>query len=386
MDTPFDIAVYTKNLDRPGWVGAPEVVSVSPRHNQQSTASITVPAGHAINAALLADGARVIVRYRDEYTVGGTVGLRSSKGAGATRTLTYQVSDDWQILADMLGWPVPGSALSAQSGAEYDVRTGPAETVVKGYLTANLARLSDAFAAPVTIAPDLGRGATITSRARMVPLADALFPLVDQAGIGVQVQQTLTGLEVDCYEPVDWPLRLSEDGGTLISNDWELRPPTVTRVVLGVDGEGTGRTFDGPYIDTVAEAAIGRPIERFVDARDLDHTAVGYTTLAQARADEALAAGAAAAGLSIELAETEVFRYGGEGIHVGDRVVVEIAPANDTDPAVLITDVLRSATLTWTARGGPVVTPVVGERTNDPTALTMRALERMARRQRQQGV
>lgn len=372
----FEIAVYTKTLARPGWVGDPSSISVTPRHNQQPTGTLTLPASHKRVAALSAPGARAVVHYRDEYTIGGPVRLVQSKGAGPERICTFQILDDWHILATTLGWPVPGSAITAQSGAEYDVRTGPAETVVKGFLTDNLARLSAAFAAPVTIATDLGRGDTITVQARMQPLADRLFPLVDQAGIGVRVRQTLTGLEVDCYEPQAWPLQLSEDGGTLLANDWSLEPPTVTRVVVGCDGEGTARTFR-TFVNTAAEAAIGYPIEAFVDARDIKASDPNFTTLVAARGAEALAAGAATAGLSLELLESDTFRYGGAGVHVGDLVTVELTPGS------VVTDVLRSATLSW-GREGVQVTPVVGERSDDPSAPLVRLIQKALRTQRTQ--
>lgn len=376
-DRPFEVVAYTKTLGRLAWIGAPLWLTATPRHNQKPTASIALAGDDPKLAKLAADGARVVIHYRDEYLLGGRVTLQSGQGSAARRVVTFEVADDWRILANVLGWQVPGATLAGQSGAEHAVYIGPAETVVKTILTANLDRLSAAFAAPVTIAADLGRGATITVRARMDALADVLFPLVDQAGIGVRIRQTLAGLQVDCYTPTDWPLLLSEDGGTLVSSSWSRQFPTITRVVLAADGEGTARTYAGPYINAAAEAQIGEPIEVLVDARDLKHTDPSFAALAAARAAETLAAGAAKAGLSLELTETDTWRYGGTGVHVGDRVTVELAPG--TPP---VTDVLRSATLSWTTDEGAQVAPVVGERTDDPDTALVRAIAALGRKVR----
>lgn len=378
LSEEFTVEVYDADLTNRAWVGEPAALTVTPRHCQQPTAAIVLSADDPKAARLAASGTRVIVRYRDEYVLGGPVRLESSEGAGPSRTRTFQITDDFRILTDTLGWQVPGSAITAQSAAEFDVRSGPAETVLKGFLSANLARFASALPCPITIAPDLGRGDTITVQARMQPLADRLFPLVDQAGIGVTVRQTLTGLVVDCYEPTTWPLLLSEDGGTLTAADWTRTPPSVTRVVVQGPGDGTAR-IHRLYIDTAAEAEHGIVIERAVDARDIKADDPNLEALMAARGAEALAAGAATAGLAVKLAETDTFRYGGNGVHVGDRLTVELMPG-----VTPITDVLRSATLSWSADKGSTVTPVVGDHTDDPTTTLVRALSALARKVRNQ--
>lgn len=368
----FEVQVYDADLSNREWVTRPLLLSATPRHCEQPTAALTLSASNDMVGRLSAPGTRVVIYYRDEYLMGGPVRLRSSEGAGPGTTRTFQIRDDFRILTDLLGWQVPGAAITAQSAAEFDVRTGPAETVLKGFLTANLARISSALPCPVTIATDLGRGDTITVQARMQRLSDRLFPLVDQAGIGVTVKQTLTGLVVDCYEPTDWPLQLDEGSGTVVSNEWTLTPPAVTRVVVGFDGDGTARVFR-QYVNTAAETQYGVVIEDFVDARDIKSTDPDFATLASARGAEALAAGAATAGLAVKLAETDTFRYGGDGVHVGDRVSIELTPGT------VVTDVLRSATLTWSRDAGKTVTPVIGQHDNDPTDSLVRAVADLSR-------
>lgn len=369
---PFEIEIRDKTFARPGWVGNPLALTVTPRHNQQPTGSITVSASDRAAVLLQAPGARVRIRYRGEHILGGPCRLLSSEGVGSKRTRTFQVADDFRLLSRMLLWQVPGAPITGQSAAEYHTVTGPAETVVKTLVGAGAARLG----LPVTIAPDLGRGSTITASARMSTPADLLLPLVDQAGIGVSVVQDGSGFVVDCYEPVDWPHVLSEAKGSLTEQSWSRQPPEVTRVVVGADGDGVARTYRH-YVDSTRESEWGDVIETFVDARDIKSTDPDFEALMAARGAAALAAGAMKTGLALKLGETRVFRYGGQGVHVGDRLTIDLSGG------VTVTEVLREATLSW-APDGLDVTPVIGEIRDDPTATLGRAISALARQQRTQ--
>ena len=383
-ESPFEVVLYDKNLQRIGWVADPQQLTAIPRHNQQPTAELTIPADHRYARALAAPGTRVVVYHQDEQTLSGPVHLIQSGRIEGVKTRTFQVRDDWSIFNRLLGWPNPAGTINQQGDdGTHDVRTGPAETVIKGFLSANLARIgSGAHHLPVTIAPDHGRGSTVTVEARMQLLGDRLFPVVDQAGIGVRVRQTLTGLSVDCYVPTDFPLTLSEDGGSITELGWSRRAPEVTRVIVGASGQGEARVFRGPFVNTAAETAYRTVVETFVDARDLKAADPNFTARVTARANAVLAEAAAKSGLSVRLAETDVFRYGGPaGARVGDRLPIEIEPATDTEPAVTVTDVLRSAYLTWSKSGDEAV-PFVGDRLDDPTLTLARAIEAVARRQR----
>lgn len=360
-DEPFEIIAYSRTFDRIGWVGAPQWLTATPRHNQQPTATIALAADDKKVNVLRTPGARVLIRYRGEHLIGGPCRLRSGQGATAERTVTFQVTDDWWLLNRVQLWQVPGSPIETQSAAEYHVVTGPAETVVKTLLGAAITRIG----LPVTVAPDLGRGDTITVKARMDKPADVLYPLVDQAGIGVTVRQASAGrdgggLVLDVYEPNLWPITLSEAGGTLTEGSWSLQPPSPTRVVLGADGDGDARVHR-ELINTAAEA-LWDVVEEYIDARDLKHTDPDFEAAATARMQAALAAGAIKTGLSIDLAETDVFRYGGAGVHVGDRVKVELVDG------VVVDEVLREATLSDGADGESVA-PVIGEHRDDPDDL-----------------
>jgi hypothetical protein len=361
-DQPFTVAVFDKAFARKGFVGDPVALSATVRHNALSTATITVSSDHRRLPDLSADGARVVLTYDGQHLLSGPVRRLRGQGPASSGTVEVDVEDDWRLLQRVLGWPVPGAALTAQTSA-YDKRTGAAETVLKAFVTANaVTRLG----LPVTVAADQARGGNVDVSMRFHPLADRLYPAVDQARIGVTVRQSGAGLLLDCYTPALHPRTLSEQSGVVQSWSWSRTGPGSTRVIAGDQGEATARSFTST-VDAAREAAWGDRIEVFVDARDTD-----VATEVTARRAEALAEGAPRAGLSLELAETSTFRYG-KAVRVGDRVRVEVGPG------VVVEDVLREAVLSWTAQDGLLVTPAVGERTDDPSHVLARAVARLAR-------
>lgn len=359
-EIPYEILVYDRAFDFVGWVGRPLDVKPVIRHNVKSTATFRIDADHKRAADLKAPGARVMIYKHGRFEMSGPV-----RHVGGPFTigpdLTFTVESDFRVVNNWLAWPKPGAPISGGQDVEYRTITGPAETVVKTVMAENAARLGY----PLTVAPSLGRGAVGTYTFRFHPIYDRLFPAVDQAGIGVTVRLEGKGLLLDCYEPRDYEHQLSPDDGTVVGGTFSLTAPSTTRVVVGGQGEGVLREFRA-FSDPTRESEWNDVIETLQDARD---TAEG--DIYQARADEALAAGAAMAGLSLELSETRHFRYGGEGLRVGDRVTASI-------DGQLFTDVLREVRLSWDQTGDRA-TPVLGERSDDTDtrlAKKLRALER----------
>lgn len=346
MSSPFRITIYNRDYERQGWLGDPETLSVTVNHNALGDAAVTIGAGNAKAPLLMERGARVTIDYLDEPLISGPVRARAGTGPLTQGALTFTVVDDFRLFHRILGWPVPGAAYTDQTDEFYTV-AGTAEYVLKNVVQANaVERLGE----PVTVAPNLGRGADITCSFRFHPLYDQLFPAVDSAGIGVTVRQSGAGLVVDCYEPAPYPRALTEAGGTVLEWSWTQAEAEATDVIVGGPGEGVARQF-GWYTDTPTLNELGERIEVFRDARDTSEGPVFYE-----RAVETFAETAAKSGLSVKFAETETFRYGGPGgVHVGDQVSLEVGDG------LVITDTLRSATLSWTRDDGLVVVPAVGE-------------------------
>lgn len=363
-ESPFVISLYDKGFTRQGWLGDPEALAATVKHNGGGTAELTVGGRNAKLPLLMERGARVGIEYNGEHLLGGPIRARAGKGPGLDGSLTFTVQDDYRLLTRVLGWPVPAAALTAQSSSEYHVLAGPAETVLKDAVQANaVTRLGQ----PVTIAADLARGADITVSLRFHPLADLLIPAIDTAGIGVTVRQSGAGLLIDCYEPQVHPRELTEAGGTITGWSWTQAEAEATNVVVGGQGEGTARTFAG-YTDEVLAGELGERIEVFRDARDTSSADV----LGQ-RAAETFVETAVKSGLSVSLAETGVFRYGGVGgVHVGDKVRLIVGDG------LAIEDTLRTVTVAWTRENGLVVTPAIGEMTDNTDQAFAKALAAVA--------
>lgn len=372
MTAVFRIAVYDKNRVYQCQIGNPERLEVTPRHNLVSTLKMTVPLGHERLPELMADGARLKVSFKGEHLISGPIVSDELDTDGVGGSYTVSVEDDSRVLREILGWPVPAAAITAQGTAEYRTYTGDAETIVKTAVTENgVTRL----AVPgLTVATNLNRGAVIAGGVpfRFHPLADKLFPAVEDAGLGVTVKQVDSSLVLDVYEPQTFPRTLSVKGRTLQRVTATRTRPIASRAIVGGQGEGTARTFR-QLTDTTRETVYGMRAETFADARD-DNTAA----VLDARGTEALSEAGPKNGVSLTLAGTGIFQYGPGGFHVGDRVPVRVADG------VVVTEVIRECTLKWVSPTYASVEPVAGELTNQPERTTAKRIAALAKGQRNQ--
>lgn len=356
------ITVYNKQFARRGWLGNPESVTVTTGFNVVGSAEVTFSADHPRAADILAEGARLVIELEGlTYPlISGPVRAVKGSGPNAQSMLTVTVEDDLRLLWRVLGWQVPTSAIGSQGGAEYRTYTGNAETIVKNMVTE---QAKTRLGLPLTVAPNLNRGATIPGgvKIRMHPLADRLFPAVEQAGLGVRCYQSGAGLILDVYEPRTYPRKISEQAGTLRSWEFSSAAPTATRVVGGGAGEGTARTFR-TATNASLETLYGDVVEVFADARNGDT----IDELNQSNA-ETLFEARPTSGLSVELSETPHFRYG-VAVAVGDRVTIQ---AGGTE----ITDILRAVTISWDRAGGLAVKPAVGKVENSADAKYAKAIK-----------
>lgn len=367
MDNPFGITLYDKNLGRTGWVNDPAELTVTPRHNAIGTTTLTVASDHRKLPQLMAPGARMVVTYYGEHLTSGYITSRGGSGPKKAGLFTFGVQDDLWLVWRLLGWPAPGAAINAQ-GTKKDTRTGPAETVAKAFISAQLAHNS---VDPIQVAPTQGRGATITASSRMSNLADVLMGAVDKAGIGLSARQVGNKIVLDAYTPRVYPHTLSEDAGTITNWSWSDNDPAMTRAIVGGPNEATSREFrqvPAAGAANAVEDTLGYTIEGFVDARSAEN----YADMDEAGV-AALGENGPKVGFSIELSETKVFRYGGAGgVHVGDRVPVDIGGQT-------LTDVLREAPITWTVGEGLTARPAVGDHSDDPDTTLVTFLNKVRR-------
>ena len=369
----FRVAVYDKNRLFRCQIGNPSALSVTVRNNLVSTMNVTVPLEHIRLPDLMADGARIKTSFKGEHLISGPIVSDEGETDGVKGHVTFTVEDDFRVLREILGWPVPTSPYTDQSAAEYRTYTGDAETIIKTAVTENGV---NRLAVPgLSVAPNLNRGGVVPGGVplRMHPLMDQMFPALELAGIGVTVQQIADDLVLDVYEPQTFPRKLSVRGRTLKTTKWTRSRPTASRVVVGGQGEGTARKFR-VVADAARESAYGMRAETFRDARDDNTDAV-----LDARGQETLDETAAKNGLSLELAGTGIFQYGGSGgFRVGDRVPVEIGGGQ------IITETIREVTLTWVSKEYARVDPSIGELTNQPSRILAQRLAALAKGQRNQ--
>lgn len=364
MENPFKILVYDKDLVFRGYVGDPVSLTATPRWNAIGTATLVVDINHRLLDVLTADGARLVIQKDGLFLMSGKIYQREGLGPSTSGSLTLSLRSDYRLLSQILAWPVPTAALTAQT-SEYYTATGSAESIVKNVVTANMiTRLG----MNVTCAADQNRGSVITDGItfRFHPLAERLFPTIEEAGIGITFEQQGAVIVCDVIVPPVYGMVLTEESGALTSWSWTSTDPTATRVVAGGQGEGITRAFSS-IADTVLEGNHNDIVEVFRDSRESSN---GTSTALGSRADETLKEGAPTSGFVISLAETETFRYGRNGLVVGAMVTISVA-------GVTRTDLLREVTMTYTHADGIVVTPVIGEIQNNPDRTIAKFLARL---------
>lgn len=365
-EAPFRITVYDRDMVRTGWLGDPIQLQVTPRHLQIGSAEITVDLDHIMLPELTDPGARVVIEHDGEIVLSGPIVSDGGQGPTVSGTYTLSVEDDARSVWMMTGFPSPTQPIETQPTVN-DVRSGPAETVLKGYVNANRGRW--ATTRPIVVSPDLGRGSTIDLSIRMLPLSDKVIPALEGTGIGFTVRQDGTNLRLDCFTTQLFPLKLTEAGGTVTNYSWTRTHPTATRAIIGGPNSGTSREFK-QVIDSGREALYRDVIETVVDGSSEE---IAAKILAVGTA--ALAESGPTYSYTIELAESDVFRYGGtSGIHVGDRVQVEL---NAGIPPIV--DVVREASLNWTRDDGYTTTLTIGAEPDSPDKVIANILEQLAR-------
>lgn len=379
-------AVFTcwdKNFTRKGQIGKLISFDVLIAHNAPGSCTFTIDANNRRVPDLVADGARVTVDYYPGSTYqpirySGPVFNTHGEGQGEQATRTFTIVDDWSaVMNGILGYPSPDADDDHQLGtgnSGYYRSTGPAETVVADIVGKNATRTGSSLVVPAS----QGRGDTVTVQIRFHPLADRLFPVVDQAGIGVRVVQVGDHLELQMYEPTTYPRVLTEQSRVIQGNSFDLTAPTVTRPVVAGGGESIQRKIIS-YPNAALESELGRVLETFIDARDVslyedDGTTPNPNLAAdmQARADEAFTDGARKESMDLTLVERGAFRFL-IAFRLGDRVSAQM------NQSPVITDIVRSVQISQQIGKAITVTPKVGDWTDNSTMRLYRMIQQWAK-------
>jgi hypothetical protein len=285
---------------------------------------------------IMAGQIRGIKEVEDENNVGGT--------------LTVYGPSAEQVIADRLAYQVPTSAATNQAAAEYDRRSGVAETVIKAYVNLNAGpgALVARRTTGLSIEADNLRGSSVKGSARMMNLLELIQPLALSGGIGFRVVfSTVTGqLEFQVYVPTDksGTAKFGMQLGNLVSYERTQEAPRSSVAVVGGQGDGTARVFR-ELIDSAAITLWGNRSEAFVDRRDSTDT----VELDQAGTEEIVTNGPIN-GLAIKTMDTPRLQFY-KDYNLGDKVSI---------PDKGVTDVLREIELSWTAEKGPSAESTVG--------------------------
>ena len=332
--TDLIVEVRDGNLNRVGQIPVAYLsgFTVVRRFNGIGTWTLNLPVGHPMEVALKQPGAGIIVTVRGTVLMSGfTTWMNTIQTVDDPDGMTQITGlDDSVLLRDRLAYPTPATAdVTAQTTA-YDVRTGTAEDVIKGYVSDNLGPTAPtARKNPLlTIEASLSRGATVKGSARFDALYDLLKSLADASAnggttLGFTIVQSGNSLQFKTYVPTDRSgyIRMDIANNKLTETTYSVSQPKVTRTIVGGSGDLTARVFQerSSYTSLQAETAWSRRIEQFVDARDT----ADATTLATS-GDAVLATdGKAQITATVKPSDDQTMLFG-QHYFLGDTVTVVV--------------------------------------------------------------
>lgn len=323
--TDLTVEVRDKTLTRVGQLLPEDLVGLTAvlRYNAVGTWRVILPVGHRLGEILRQPGSGLIVSTANGTLISGPTTAVVTNQTTDDINGTYEISgvDDSILLAERLAYPTPSTADVAAQTTEFDVRTGAAETVIKGYVAANIGPTAPAArkVPNLSVQQDQGRGTNVTGSARFETLYELVSGFADLAGLGFTIEQLGTGLEFQVFEPVDrsGTVRLDLDNGRLTKSEYSYSQPKTTRTIVGGDGDGSSRVFlersSGDSLD--AEDAWNRRIEKFIDQSSTTDTA----KLQQAGDEVLTKDGKTVVSVSISPSDDQTMRFG-EDWGLGDKV------------------------------------------------------------------
>lgn len=285
--------------------------------------------------------------------------------------------DDMYVVDDELAYPSTDGNFANNA---YDV-IGPsaAETVLYHYVSANIgptaiaSRKTPGSRPALTLGTDLGRGSSITGRARFGQLLDTLqaYALASSPELGFRVIQVGAALQFQVYQPADRSanVRFGPDLGNVQAYQRTATAPTLNHVIVGGGGAGTARSF----LENEDASSITTWKRRRVSFRDQRNTTV-VAELSQA-ATEALTGGVALTRLDITPIDTPTQQYLID-YGLGDKVtVITRGAAGQVNTTA---ELVRQVTIQLQGGQATQVQPIVGQAgsTDDPSVSPLQDLEK----------
>lgn len=318
-----DISLARQGVIPPGDVN----IKLSPVLNGLGSWSLTLPAGHAMASVLETPGAGIIVTGPTDVIMSGPVTSidKTVSTASPGGTVVFSGVDDSVILSDMLSFPQPSNPDATSQTLAWDVRSGPAESVMRAYVDANCGPSAPAPRRRngLTLAADQGRGPVVTKSPRFPVLGELLSELALVANLSFRIVQRGSVLVFEVSDRIDRTASVRFDiyNGSLTSQEVVISPPNATTVVVAGQGDLVDRQFIVRTTDQAQadSAAWGRYIEVWVDQRNTD-----VVTELQQAGDEVLAAsGFTQVNTKIVPASALGMEYGKDW-NLGDTVVIVV--------------------------------------------------------------
>ena len=304
------------------------------------TFQVTVPASDELSRRM-GPGWRVVIQDDDQTVLSGPLTEVAESVADSTRTLTGV--SDLQHVQDRTLFGDPSKVWTQQTADGKYARSGPAETVIRDIVHANVgtgavaARRQDGF----TVTSSQGRGKTVKVNDRDKPVLEVIRPLARSGGVTFDaVQEQDSRIVFRFRVPVDRSraVRFTAQNGGLTEGSYSLVAPTVNVALAAGQGAGT-------YLNRreyIRATSWGRRVEEYLDQTSTDDD----PEIKQA-ADELLDEGREGATASITAQEVEGCRYGTD-FWLGDTVTVAFDSATVSEP-------VRQVELTWDGHGRTAV-------------------------------
>lgn len=369
------ITLFTPDYRRVAPINFFESLKLSLKWNSLSTLELVVSGDHSRLDGLTKPGARLVVDYGGGQIFSGPV--RKVHGVGPWRSskVTITCEDDIRLLWRMLMWPVPYRSsiigMEWRANRDYAHYSGAAESVAKKALRDNTWR----FPPDIFMVDDKSRGRYIKDfQARFHVFADKLLPVLSWARMTVtvkqfeNVKQDQRGLLFDCVPAVTREHVLTAESGSIVSWEYVRDAPKATAVVVGGRGEGKDRLFCEDF-DALAEDEWFDRVEVFKDARNTDSEHVHLID----EAERVLSESGATSGFKIELAESDVLRFGPGNLMPGDLIYVDVGSGP-------IAEIVRQIDVECVSPGDgwTKVTPIAGDYEDNPSALLARRVADLA--------
>lgn len=342
--------------------------------NQVGVASVIIPELHPLFGRIAACTDEVVlarVDHRHPWT-GRVSELEVSVDRARGRwQMELTCVDDLIWLKALLARQNPLGGLPNQGAAEFDVRTGPAESVIKGVISDAVQRTG----VPLVVAPppDPDPSPIVTLKGRMDALAELIDDALTAASLGLTVTTLQAGDEppatladaglapgtvvVDMVSARVQPWLLW-DAAELVKGSISFKSPTAYSVTVGGAGEGVAKAYS-EIVDADLAASLGRYAlpETYVDGDD----AKALAQLAQVR-------GGVTA--DFEVADSQPWTAWTD-YRLGDFAGGQLADINWRAP-------ISQISLKATDTGHVAYVPKLGPPTPPPEAVVAHALRRLA--------